>query len=334
VTSVWDENRVRDRLRGVLGDPGWLLRAWRGPGQRARKAVPSQRRRLCPAGMARVAAAVAVVAVPVGIGALGPAPAPAPAAAQRPSASPTVYAVFSANANCHQPLPSCQHVVIPISTATNKAGKPVEVGKGPDNTFGTGAIVFTPDGKTAYVLNWAGTVIPVSTATNRAGKPIPVGRGNRYFGPQFIAITPNGKTVYVANDRTNKVIPISTATNTAGHAIKIGSHHFINQIAITPDGKTAYVVTLPPVQHKVVIPVSTAAGKAGKPIRFGSDCHSVMEGGYSFTTFDYIAITPDGKTAYVACGSAIVPISTATNTAGKPIHVPANTIPGAIAITP
>ena len=175
MTSMWPENRAEDRLREVPGGPGWSPRAWRGPRQQARKAAPSQRQRLWPAGMARVAAAVAVVAVPVGAGAL----ALAPAAAQRQAASPTVYAVFSANANCHQPLPSCQSAAIPISTATNKPGTPVKVGKGFGNTFGTGAIVFTPDGKTAYVLNWAGTVIPVSTATNRAGKPIPVGRRGR-----------------------------------------------------------------------------------------------------------------------------------------------------------
>ena len=46
-----------------------------------------------------------------------------------------------------------------------------------------------------------------------------------------------------------------------------------------------------------------------------------------------IAVTPDGKTAYVACESAVIPISTATNTPGKPITL-APTPPLAIAITP
>jgi len=36
-----------------------------------------------------------------------------------------------------------------------------------------------------------------------------------------------------------------------------------------------------------------------------------------------IAITPDGKTAYVACYAAgtVTPIAIATNTPGRPIHV-------------
>jgi DNA-binding beta-propeller fold protein YncE len=46
-----------------------------------------------------------------------------------------------------------------------------------------------------------------------------------------------------------------------------------------------------------------------------------------------IAINPDGKTAYFACENAVVPISTATNTPGKPIPIPLRD-PDAIAITP
>jgi YVTN family beta-propeller protein len=47
-----------------------------------------------------------------------------------------------------------------------------------------------------------------------------------------------------------------------------------------------------------------------------------------------IAITPDGKTAYVTnlLSSTVTPIATATNTPGKPIKVPR--LPEAIAITP
>ena len=46
-----------------------------------------------------------------------------------------------------------------------------------------------------------------------------------------------------------------------------------------------------------------------------------------------IAITPDGKTAYVATAGAVIPISTATNKPGTPIHVGPGS-PAAIAITP
>ncbi len=75
--------------------------------------------------------------------------------------------------------------VTPVSTATGLPGRPIPVGIRPRN------IVFTPDSRTAYVVNQgSGTVTPINMATNKAGKPIKVG-----FGPLSLAITPNGKTV-------------------------------------------------------------------------------------------------------------------------------------------
>ena len=84
------------------------------------------------------------------------------------------------------------------------------------------AIVITPDGKTAYVVNQSrpqpppwhsyeaekrglprpapalpGTVTPIATATNMPGEPIDVGDE-----PFAIAVTPDGKTVYVATSDT------------------------------------------------------------------------------------------------------------------------------------
>jgi DNA-binding beta-propeller fold protein YncE len=60
----------------------------------------------------------------------------------------------------------------------------------------------------------------------------------------------------------------------------------------------------------VVRAVSLATGTVGKPILQGRGAGQV-------------AITPDGKTAYVAnvIYSRVTPIFTATNTAGKPINV-------------
>jgi DNA-binding beta-propeller fold protein YncE len=47
---------------------------------------------------------------------------------------------------------------------------------------------------------------------------------------------------------------------------------------------------------------------------------------------DAIAITPDGKTAYVAGSGTVTPIRTTTNTALPPIKTGRN--PDAVAITP
>jgi YVTN family beta-propeller protein len=70
-----------------------------------------------------------------------------------------------------------------------------------------------------------------------------------------------------------------------------------------------------------VTPIRTATNTAGKPIKVRR---------YPLG----IAITPDGKTAYVFYNNSkmVTPINTATNTAGKPIKVGRK--PADIAITP
>ena len=68
--------------------------------------------------------------------------------------------------------------VVPISTATNTALKPIKVAITPN------AIAVTPDGKTAYVTSYQpGVVTPISVAAGTALKAIHVGSG-----PTAIAI--------------------------------------------------------------------------------------------------------------------------------------------------
>ena len=205
------------------------------------------------------------------------------------------------------------------------------------------AIAITPDGKTAYVTNFGSdTVTPIATATNTAGPPITVGNS-----PCAIAITPDGKTAYVANARPGTVTPIATATNTAGPPITVGNAPYA--IAITPDGKTAYVANSVlrhgdpdrdrhqhrrPADHGREQP-QCHRDHAGRQDRLrhqrrlghgdpDRDRHQHRRAADHRRNDPYgIAITPDGKTAYVAnYGSGTVtPIATATNTAGPPITV-------------
>jgi len=70
--------------------------------------------------------------------------------------------------------------VTPISTATNRPGKPIKVGHGPDG------IAIIPDGKAAYVANYysgTGTPILIGYQHHRAAD-----RGRPWAGT--IAITP------------------------------------------------------------------------------------------------------------------------------------------------
>ena len=71
--------------------------------------------------------------------------------------------------------------VTPISTATNKPGKPIKVA---GNAYGA---AITPDGKTLYIANAStpGAVTPISTATNTAGPPIKAG-----VSPRTLVVAP------------------------------------------------------------------------------------------------------------------------------------------------
>ena len=123
-------------------------------------------------------------------------------------------------------------------------------------------------------------------------------------------------TVYVSYpgkyNSAEELTPISGATNTPGRPIRMGT---LGGVAFTPDGKTAYVEG----PTGAVLPISTATSTPGKPIPVR------MPGYRPFS----ITMNPDGETAYLtfswhigsSFSGSILPISTATNTPGKPIRV-------------
>ncbi len=90
------------------------------------------------------------------------------------------------------------NAVIPVSTVTDKVGKPIEFGRQVPTQ-----ILITPNGKTAYVMGLTGgEIYPVATATNTIGKPIRAGQG--VGGDYQMAITPDGKTLYTTSGSTQK----------------------------------------------------------------------------------------------------------------------------------
>lgn len=137
--------------------------------------------------------------------------------------------------------------VTPISTATNKAGKPVRLGPTAVAAWESGSaengqvMAITPSGKRLYVVynRLGGTgisyVVPIRTAASTALRRIHIARWLN-----SIAITPDGTTAYVTRDRFSrhgsdipgKVVPIDTATGTAGLGILVGLRPTV--IAITP----------------------------------------------------------------------------------------------------
>jgi DNA-binding beta-propeller fold protein YncE len=181
---------------------------------------------------------------------------------------------------------------------------------------------------TIYVANAGNpsSVSAVNSATGNVAKSIPIHDGTAVS----IGVAPNGKKAYavvVGTDEAGSpglLVPITTATNDIGKAISVGVDP--QAIAFNPNGKYAYVVdgfdaaTTAPNAPGTITPVNLAEGAAGKPIKVGTNPGS-------------IAITPNGRTAYVADSNAvngdpttITPINLTTNTPERTIHVAARAI--------
>ena len=224
--------------------------------------------------------------------------------------------------------------ITPINLVTGFAETPITIGA----NAAPGAIAIAPDGSTAYVQDEnTGAVVPVDLATNGIGTPIPTCTTTD-DRPDDIVISPDGTTAYVSCPLASNVVPIDLSTDTAGSPIAISNGTF--GLAITPNGATLYVANfgafavvngavMQVSDGTTVTPIATATDAAGTQITVGSEPSSV-------------AITPDGKTAYVenAQSHTISPIDIATNTAGSPIAInatsafPLNSQPGQIVITP
>jgi YVTN family beta-propeller protein/autotransporter-associated beta strand protein len=223
-----------------------------------------------------------------------------------------------------------------INTATNTVlGSPISVG-------GESSVVaVTPDGKFAYVGSaislpadeFEGRVSVINTATNTV-------LGSSFGGnvPAAIAVTPNGKFAYVA---TNFLFPptavptrgsvsvINTTTNmVVVDSIPVGTPQSgASGIAITPDGKFAYVVTnllsdFGPLGTGTVSVINTTTNTVvGLPIPVGKRASG-------------IAITPDGKFAYVTNtdSNTVSVINTATNLVLG--SIPVGSEPVGVAVTP
>jgi DNA-binding beta-propeller fold protein YncE len=181
---------------------------------------------------------------------------------------------------------------------------------------------------TIYVAN-AGdpsTVTVVDGATDVVEKSIPI----RSYIAVGVGVAPDGKEAYAIATGSDelgspgRLVPINTTTNIAGKAINVGTDP--QSVAFNPNGRFAYVVngfdaaTTPANAPGTITPVNLAEGSAGQPIKVG-------------TNPGEMAISPNGRIAYVADSNALTgtptvttPVNLSTNTPETPIHVAARAI--------
>lgn len=308
-----DETSLRAQLEVAASDEppiGNLV------GESLREGHRRRRRRRTTAAASLSAAAVLVVGSVSAVvaGTDHGAGRPRPAATEHPGEAGTAYiAAFER--------------VIPLSPGSTTPGTPIRVQSfGVDAPFETGAAI-APNGRTVYVMgqNRTGgtTVTPIDTATNTAEPAITLAEPE----PTGIAVTPDGKTVYVATAR--GVVPISTTTHTQGQPIFSRNDWW--QLAVTPNGRTLYALG-----HggALVGVIRTADNKPVELISLPDPVKSAFA--------QDIAVTPDGKTAYVVEGvsggkpgaSSLVPISVASNRPLTPIRLAPSGMADGLVIAP
>ncbi len=226
-----------------------------------------------------------------------------------PSASsPTGLTAYVTNSQDNGKTPGIG-TVIPVSLDVGQPGTPIQMGQG----TGPNDIIITSDGSTGWVTNeYTNSVASIDLASGTVGTPIPVGAE-----PVAISFVPqtNEQWAWVSNYDGQSVTTINLATGKLGQTIKM-PHAGPNTVAFTPDGRTAYVANWGTSDKagSTVTPVEvTDAGAGGKVLP------SIKVG----LNPNWIAITNDGDTAYVANkgSSSITPIDVATNTAGAAIAV-------------
>ena len=195
---------------------------------------------------------------------------------------------------------------------------PIKIGQG------ASSIACTPDGKLAVAFTTDGmstsTVSIIEVASGKViGDPIKIGRRG-----YDIAVTPDGTLAFLAAD--DGVVGIEVASRKVGDPIDIGGGAY--GVAFTPDGTLALVTAgLVVPQRGYYLPfvsvINVASRKVvGDPIKVGKG-----PGG--------IAITPDGKLAFVAnrIDHTVSAIEIASRkVVGDPIKV--GTDPYTIAVTP
>lgn len=236
--------------------------------------------------------------------------------------TPTGLTAYITNAQDNAPTPGTGSVIT-VDLTGKKSPTSIKVAKG------TNAIIVTRNGAVAFVTNeyagsLRGSVSRIDLSSSKVvGEPIPVGSE-----PVDIEVVPHtGETwAWVANYGNKTITTVNLATGKVGDTIPVPEAG-PNTVAFTPDGRTCFVAnwgtndcagsTVTPIQ----VTNSGASGSVLKSIDVGYNPN-------------WVAITKDGATAYVANkgSNSITPIDVRTNKAGAPLIMPGPPIQ--IAISP
>lgn len=120
--------------------------------------------------------------------------------------------------------------------------------------------------------------------------------------------------VYVVNDNPPSLIPVDLASHATGRPIPLppGSRG----ATVTPDRRTAYVMA-----GTSLVPIDLTTGAPGRPITLPARAVRLGSAHVRIPP-DNFRIAPDGRTAYLLDGNALIPVDLRTAAAGRAITTP------------
>lgn len=225
----------------------------------------------------------------------------------------------------------------PVSTfATDGTGAPAGVGEPVPTGAGARGIVFTPDGRRAYVVALTESAIyPYAVGQRGAltplGSPVPVGGES----PFSIAISPDGRSLFTANQVSGTVSVFSIGQDgrpaLRGTPVSTGVLNPRN-VAVTPDGRFLFVSHGIPVDTDpdavVTFPIrpDRTLGPARPPVPAGAAGTGIV-------------ISPDGRFCYIAASTSDAVYAFRIGHDGSLVSVPGSPFPApktpeGVAITP
>lgn len=203
--------------------------------------------------------------------------------------------------------------ITPVDLAHHRTGRPVVI----PGSVAAALVAVTPDHRRAYVLTGT-SLVPVSLITGAAGRPLTVPQDSS----QVDYLSTDGRTAYLVAGTT--ITPVDLRTDSAGRPFvlpPLSSNSLVNLLvaAAAPVACLTGITASGP-QDYVIECVNLATGTIGKPITVPG------AGGYSAA-----ALAPDGRSAYIASDSLLVPVNLVTGSTGRPVHTPIHI--GAVAVT-
>ena len=178
----------------------------------------------------------------------------------------------------------------------------------------------TPDGRTT-VARRDDDLLLIDPATGRVRDRV------RVPGMTEMVIGPDSRTAYVLQRDRSRIVPVDVATGERGTALTAGKR--AGQMLISPDGRTLYVLE--------TAQMLTDAGGT-ETVRTPARLHVVdtVTGRHRRVgmhhTVGAIALTPDGRTLFVAAGRRLGPLDTATLTRRAAVAMPGTIT--AVTVTP